>query len=355
MAEINITELKEYIIKNNKIDFILEKLRCHHIKHSGNQIRAAFPDGDNTTAICVYKDTLRVNEYTHNQSSGDIITLAGDILNFNFFNTLRWFQKTLGIETIKDNKNQKLKYDPLNIFKKHLLPVKSDGKSPKLFGDEILNEYVPALHIEWLHEGITENTRKLFNICYSSKDKRIIIPYRDLSNPEKYIGIIGRTTEPAYKELGLPKYLAIKPFPKSTTVYGYIENYEAIQKTGMAVIFESEKSVLKRHSRLDKCTLAIGGHEISNEQVKLILGLNVDIVICFDKDIGIYKVRETCEKFRLYRKTYYMFDKWDLLKEKESPADLEDKLYKFMRKFKVRYDETEHSKYVNMKDCNKNK
>ncbi len=349
MKEINITELKKYIIKNNKINLILENLKCHHIKHIGNQIRAAFPDGDNPTAICVYKDTLKVNEYTHNKLNGDIITLAEDILNINFFSTLQWFQKTLNIESICSNKtkNQKLKYDPLNIFKKHISETSTNSENPKLYTDEILNNYAPILHIDWLHEGITETTRKLFNICYSSKDKRIIIPYRDLNNLEKYIGIVGRTIEPAYKELGIPKYLAIKPFPKSTTVYGYIENYASIQKSGTAVIFEAEKSVLKRHSKLDKSTLAIGGHEISNKQVKLILGLNVDIVVCFDKDIEINKIRETCEKFWLHRKTYYMFDKWNLLKLKESPADLKDELYKFMFNHKILYDKSEHQKYIN--------
>ena len=349
MKTINITELKEYIIKNNKTTFILESLKCHHIKHIGNQIRAAFPDGDNPTAICVYKDTLKVNEYTHNKLSGDIITLAEDILKINFLNTLRWFQKILNIKNIRVNKtkNNKLKCDPLDIFKKHISTTSNNSKISKSYGDEILSNYVPVLHENWLHEGITEVTRKLFNICYSSKDKRIIVPYRDLNDPEKYVGIIGRTTEPAYKELGIPKYLAIKPFSKSKAVYGYIENYTSIQKSGTVVIFESEKSVLKRHSRLDKSTIAIGGHEISNEQVKLILGLNVDVIICFDKDIEANKIRETCEKFWLHRKTYYMFDKWDLLKPKESPADLEDKLYKFMFKYKIHYDKLEHQKYIN--------
>ncbi len=349
MTEINITELKEYIIKNNKTTFILENLKCHHIKHIGNQIRAAFPDGDNPTAICVYKDTLKVNEYTHNKLNGDIITLAEDILNINFLNTLSWFEKILNIKKICNDKakNQKLKYDPLDIFKKHISTTSANSENYKSYKNEILSDYVPVLHENWFHEGITETTRKLFNICYSSKNKRIIIPYRDLNDPEKYVGIIGRTTEPSYKELGIPKYLAIKPFSKSKAVYGYIENYTSIQKSGTVVIFESEKSVLKRHSRLDKSTLAIGGHEISNEQVKLILGLNVDVVICFDKDIEANKIRETCEKFWLHRKTYYMFDKWNLLKPKESPADLEDKLYKLMFKYKLHYDKSEHQKYTN--------
>ncbi len=61
--------------------------------------------------------------------------------------------------------NQKLKYDPLDIFKKHISITSTNSKNTKSYGDEILSDYVPVLHENWLHEGIMETTRKLFNIC----------------------------------------------------------------------------------------------------------------------------------------------------------------------------------------------
>lgn len=209
-----------------------------------------------------------------------------------------------------------------------------------------MDKYIPALHTSWLSEGITELTRKTFNIRYCKESKRIIIPYRSINEYNKYIGIVGRTTCDMHKELGIPKYLAAKPFQKSYTLYGFIENYKSIKAASCVVLFEAEKSVLKRHSRLDGTALALGGHAISQKQIELILGLNVDVVIAFDKDISIQDVRGACEKFWLYRKTYYIYDKWDLLGKKDSPADLDNQNYKFMFDNKVIYDESEHKKYL---------
>ncbi len=223
---------------------------------------------------------------------------------------------------------------------------KQSYKDQQVYDERIIDNYIPALHTSWLNEGITELTRKTFNIRYCQNSNRIIIPYRSINEYKKYIGIVGRTTCDMYKELGIPKYLAIKPFQKSATLYGFIENYNSIQKTSYVVIFEAEKSVLKRYSRLDGTALALGGHAISKKQIELVLGLNVDIVIAFDKDISIQDVRATCEKLWLYRKTYYIYDKWDLLGDKDSPADLDNQNYKFMLDNKVSYNESEHKKYL---------
>ena len=42
-----------------------------------------------------------------------------------------------------------------------------------------------------------------------------------------------------------------------------------------------------------------------------------------------------------------MYDKWDLLKgEKDSPMDAENKIYNFMFKHRIKYNEEEHKNYV---------
>ena len=128
-------------------------------------------------------------------------------------------------------------------------------------------------------------------------------------------------------------------FSKTQTLYGYAENYKSIQEAGYAVVFESEKSVLKRHSRLDRTGLAVGGHNISDIQLKLLLGLNVDIVICFDNDVSETHMKKMCKKFFRYTNAYYMSDKWNLLGEKDSPADPPNKQYEFMFKYKIKFGE----------------
>jgi DNA primase len=85
--------------------------------------------------------------------------------------------------------------------------------------------------------------------------------------------------------------------------------------------------------------VAIGGSNISDEQVGMILGLNVDIVIALDKDQSKENIKEICKKFSKYRNTYFIWDKWGLLGCKDSPADANNKTYNFLMKYKIKYNE----------------
>ena len=53
-----------------------------------------------------------------------------------------------------------------------------------------------------------------------------------------------------------------------------------------------------------------------------------------------------CEKFYGIRKVSYIWDSYDLLKSKDSPADAENKIYNFLFEFRRIYDENEHKKYL---------
>jgi DNA primase len=129
-------------------------------------------------------------------------------------------------------------------------------------------------------------------------------------------------------------------------LYGLQENYKNIQEKGYVNVFEAEKSTLKRHSRLDYTGVSLGGHELSEEQAKILIGLNVDIIIQMDKDVPLNHVRSLCEMFYGIRPVYYVFDTFGLLEKKESPADKPNKVYNVLWNRKIKYDESEHQKYL---------
>ena len=129
-------------------------------------------------------------------------------------------------------------------------------------------------------------------------------------------------------------------------LYGLQENYEGIQKAGDVCVYESEKSVLKRHSRLDRTGVAVGSHNLSDEQVKILVGINVNITLAYDKDIPLKHIRSECERFYGLRNISYIYDKYDLLKEKDSPADAPNKIYNYLFKHRIKYDEKEHREYL---------
>lgn len=278
---------------------------------------------------------------------GDIFTLIMEIQDCTFGQANKYLHQLFNLtyeykskKTIIENNTE----DPLAIFKKIKKRKVIVNQDLEIYDSNILKEYVSLPYISWIREGIMPFTCKRFNIGYCFDKKRIVIPERYWCGGDNdYIGIMGRTTVENYDMFDIAKYFPLQKYFKGSNVYGLNENYKSIQEAGYCVIFESQKSVLKRHSRKDETGGAIGNCEFTEEQVKILLSLNVDIVVCLDEGIDINHIRKECDKFYGLRNVYYIYDKWNLIKKgsKDSPADLPNKQYEFMFKYKIKYDEKE--------------
>lgn len=352
------SELIDYIIINDKIEEILNSLGCHHINSSSSiEYRCALPNHKNNTSVVVKKETLKTRVYWEEETIyGDIFTLTMFIKDCIFPESIKYLHTILGLEYTKyNNKKEEKKDNPLDVFLK-VKPKKRhtiDVNDIKFINEEFISDYEPHLHISWLREGITSKTARKFNIGFDWGSRRIVIPHRYYMGDEHdYIGIIGRTVLPdEYCELfDIPKYYPLKKYPKSCNLYALNENYKTIQEAGVCVVFEAEKSPLKRHSRLDETAVAICCHDLSPEQMKILIGLNVEIVIAYDKDVSLHHIRSQCENFYQIRKVSYIYDQWGIMGEKDSPADMPDKIYKFLFKHRIVYNEKEHVAYLKEKE-----
>lgn len=350
-----INELKEYIYEQNKIEYILEQLGCHEIRYNAQKEywSAAHPDGDNPMGI-----NIRNNEYLNYRSFSrgvdyedgkDLISLVEITNKMQFIEAVKYLHKILDLpfEFKKKEEKSKKKYDPLFIFKKIMRNSRGivDVDDIHVLDDKLLDDFVPMLHIDWVKQGITERTRKKFGLAYSYKHKRVVIPMRYWLTGE-LLGFNQRTTVENYKEFNIKKYFITPTYPKQSNLYGLYENYDSIQKAGYVVVAESEKSCLKRDSLCDGTVVSLSGKTVSDEQVRILLGLNVEIVIGLDKDVDINEVRHIAEKFYHIRPVSYIYDKWDLLKDKDAPMDAKNKIYQFLFKHRVKYDEFEHKEYL---------
>lgn len=355
-----IAELKEYIYKNQKIELILKDIGCGHIVYHSNKeyYSCSNWDGDNTGAINIKNNIyLNCKNYTRSKDfneQSDLLTLVqynkSQITGkeFTFYDVMKYLHKLLGLKmTVRKLNNEETKADPLSVFKK----IKSKRKKQNVLEFNILEEkelyeFVPVIHIDWYREGIAPWTRKKFGLVYSYRHKRNVVPLRYWMTGE-LIGFNMRTTIENYELFDIKKYFITPGYPKQINLFGLWENHQDIQRLGYVVVFESEKSVLKRDSLNDPSGVAVSGHELSDEQVKIIIGLNVEIIIAFDKDIDINHVRYCCEKFYGIRNISYMYDKWQLLGDTDSPADAKNKIYQFMFKYRTKYDSHEHTMYLN--------
>ena len=350
-----IGELKEYIYKQNKVSYILEQLGCHEIKY--NEDRETYsstqPDGDNPQGVNIrnneylnYRSFSRAIDYEDNQ---DLINLIETVKNMSFIEAVKYLHKILDLpfEFKRKEEPQKKKIDPLWIFKKVLKCNKKivNVDDIHVLDEELLNDYIPLLHIDFFREGIMPWTREKFNLAYSYRYKRMVIPHRYWATGE-LVGFNMRTMVENWKEFGIKKYILTSGYNKHLNLYGLWDNYESIQKAGYVVVAESEKSVLKRDSLGDGTVVALSGKTLSDEQVRILIGLNVEIIFAMDNDMDINEIRFMCEKFKNIRKVSYIRDSWGILGEKDAPMDTSNKNYLHLFKNRIVYNNEEHKKYL---------
>lgn len=350
-----INELKEYICNEQKIEYVLEQIGCHNIHYNSQKEywSAAHPDGDNPQGV-----NIRNNEYLNYRSfsrgvnyedNKDLISLVESTNKLSFIEAVKYLHNILDLpfEFKRKEEKHKKKFDPLSVFKR---VMRSNARAVNVddihvLDDKLLDDFVPMLHIDWFREGIMPWTREKFNLAYSYKHKRVVIPMKFWLTGE-LLGFNQRTTVENYEEFGIKKYFITPTYPKALNLYGLYENYDSIQKAGYVVVAESEKSVLKRDSLGDGTVVALSGKSISDEQARILMGLNVEIVIGLDKDVDINEIRHIAEKFYHIRPVSYIYDKWDLLKDKDAPMDAKNKIYQFLFKYRIKYDENEHKEYI---------
>lgn len=331
----NSIDLKQYIIDNNLIPVVLEDLGCQSIKDCGKEYRSTRPEGDNPSALAISKETLKVTCYTEDWF-GDIYTLCMRTLFLSFGQTLKYLHALFGLK-------YQFELSDIQEKPKSILDVFTRYKNRDLnydinqYTEDIVSvNYEPYLHMNWIKEGITNRTRETFNIQYDGMRRKIIIPHRDWETG-KTVGIMSRTTLDAYEMLGIPKYYPIIPYQKGNNVYGLFENYQSIIENGYVVVYEAEKSVLKRHSLHDGTGVAVCTHSITNKQAEILISLNVDIIIAWDKDVSDEEIFKACSKFKGIRNVYYIKDNLDILNEKDSPADATNSDFVKLFKNKTKY------------------
>lgn len=353
-----VQDLKKYIYENEKIEYVLEKLGCGNIKYHENHeyYSASFPDGDNLQGINIknnkylsYRSFSRSVSY---EDFKDLIDLVIYITKKTFTGSIKYLHKILKLKytvnnikrNISDKKNILTTWD-VKYFERFKSSNYFNVADIKFIPENILHDYVPLLYIGWYKEGIAPWTRDKFGIEYSYSRSRIIIPLRYWKSGE-LLGINSRTTIENFEEFGIKKYWITPSYPKNMNLYGLWENMKSIIQTGYCVVVEAEKSVLKRDTLLDDTLVSVQGHSISEEQKRILIGLNVEIIIAFDKDVNINEIRFICEKFYNIRKVSYMYDKWDILGEKDSPVDVGNNGYKFLLNNRIKYNSDEHKKYL---------
>ena len=333
---------EDYIIK------ILEGLGCHSFNYkttqTGKELRFALPEHKNSTSGVCKLDNLYCKSYTPDfDYSGFLIGFVKYIKKIPMEDALIWICHTTGIdiEALEPMFPDMVFQNPIGDFiiqtaKKIKKPY--DVSELQAFGLE--NEkYIFKPHKTLFEEGIGIKVQEKFKIGYDLWSKRILFPHRKWNgNGDEFVGIIGRTTNPFWELLGIPKYFPLKSYLKRKNLYGLWENlrerkpenlseiqdftYRTIKDSHYIVIYEAEKSVLKRATWNDFTGVALMGHELQLEQAQIIDQLDDvwEVVFALDKDVPKEKVLKMCKMIKT-KKVSYIIDEKGVLGPTDSPAD----------------------------------
>ncbi len=326
----NIKDLKIKILDDNKTEYILDALGCHHIKvHNSNEyITCGNPDGgDNPQAITLYlNENLTCINYTRSilpstqTRSADIFDLIMWAKDVNFFRAVQWVCSICGLDYYADEEEmpeslQILQF--LNQMNKESVGEEEDNTPLKPIDSKVLDYYLPIGNIMFEKDGISLSTQRFFNIGYDPQTNRLTIPiYSEISH---LVGVKGRIFQEELEE-GQNKYLYLFKTNKSKILFGLDKNLDNIIKQGKVYVTESEKGVMQLYD-MGYYGVATGGSKISKYQINMLTRLGVQIIFAYDKDIDEDELKNIAEQFVEGVPVYAILDRDNILNEKESPSD----------------------------------
>jgi len=248
--------------------------------------------------------------------------------------------------------NQK-DWDILENYKRlKQLEVKDYNITLPEYNDNVLHNLNYSVKITpWLNEDMSQEALDLAQIGYYPSGQQISIPHFDQNG--RFIGLRGRALSQEDAER-FGKYRPIRingttyNHPTGMNLYGLNWAKDNIKNIGKAIVFESEKSVLKYMTAFginNNIAVACCGSNLSVYQVQMLIAAGAkEIIIAFDKQFQklgneefnqwVSKLRKIQQRFKNYVLISIMFDKYNLLGYKSSPID--EGTEKFLKLFKNR-------------------
>lgn len=324
-----VKQLKEYILENNFIETILENIGCHSISHKDGMYQCANKNGDNKQAITVYENEALITiNYTRKMIKGNRQTDLIDLVCFNedlsFSEGLKFIADLIGISYYHDfdeDVPESLQITKL-IFDMNSHNDEKKDKPLKPISKKILSYYKPYVNDMFKNDNISYSTQKEFEIGYDESTNRITIPI--YSSIGDLVGVKGRLFKKDLEPNEM-KYIYLEPTARSKVLYGLNKTYDAIKARKIVYVVEAEKGVLQLYTYGYCNCVATGGKKISRTQIEMLTRLGVHIVFAFDKDVNKKELEEIAEEFEKGIPIYAIYDKNNILDEKESPTDNPDK------------------------------
>ena len=174
---------------------------------------------------------------------------------------------------------------------------------------------------EWLDEGISAEEMKKYEIMTDPSSNRIVYPV--YSDDDELIGVKGRTRFQNYKALKIMKYMNYYKLGGRLDYFQCMKQARPfIKQKNEIIIFEGIKSVMKADAWGYHNCVSAETSTLNEYQVDLLIRMQIrNIIIAFDKDVEMKKIRECTDMLKRFANVWVVYDRYKLLGEKDSPPD----------------------------------
>lgn len=319
-------------------DLGFENLVQRSGKH-GAELRFCRMGGDNPSAMRFLLETLKWNCYTTGER-GDLYSLVMRQRNCDFPTALNYVAKKAGID--KGSLAETIKLPFGGFYKQLAKEVEEPEYSMPTYPESTLAPYLGKTNTMFLRDGIDLKTQEEFQVGYDVASQRITVPNWTLDG--RLCGIMGRLNSPDCPHDD--RWLPVVPCSRPYTLYGFHQNYSAIQQKGLVVIGESEKFVMQMRSMGSSVGLATCGNHVSEVQARHIKRLMVPkVILAYDEGLDEELVIEEAKKLTIgnqmvQNKVGYIWDPDHEvlpLGSKASPTDLGKEKFTYLVTKKVRW------------------
>ena len=212
----------------------------------------------------------------------------------------------------------------LKRIRKMIAGNKKETYQHKILDVSEIEKYSQEEVTEWLDEGIQQDVMDLFGVRIDNWNNRIVYPVYDVDG--NLINIKARTRYPNYKQMKIPKYINYFQIGTMDYFQGLNVTLPFIQEKNEVIIFESVKSVMKAYGWGYKNCVSAEKHTLTDEQIKLLVKMHVNIVFAYDTDINYWQhdVKRDIDKLKRVTNVYVIDDSNLLLggsESKNAPVD----------------------------------
>lgn len=289
---------------------------------------------ENTPSFSIRRETNSFYDFSSG-IGGNVFTFVKHYNKCSAKEAVEILSKYAGYDGITAVPRKKL--EATVICKRFKPPVShKKSQSTTVFQENCMEKYEKrdSKLAVWQSEGISRASLDKFQVFYDSFSDRLVYPIRNFDG--KIVNIGGRTLDPMWKEKKLRKYTYFANWGEMNVIYGLFENLGEILKRKEIIIFEGCKSVLLADTwGIHNCGALLTSH-LNPQQMKLLAKLGVRVVFALDKEVRI-RDDHNISKLKQYVNVEYLWDKADLLNDKDAPVDKGREVFIKLYEQRLRY------------------